>query len=128
MEKLRIKIPIGLLLIAVFYTFGSVALLIFLFADPVQTTNVIAKVHGLSGSTGNWILPLVAGLGLLIAYGLFSLARWGYLLTILYLGYFGSVNASLLRTFGDAVYLGNLVWSVFVILYLILVRKGFQTT
>jgi hypothetical protein len=128
MEKLRINIPIGLLFIAIFYTFGAVVLVIFLFADPIRTSNVIAKVHGLPGSTGNWILPFIAGLGLLIAYGLFSLSRWGYLLTILYLGYFGSVSVMLLRTHGDAVYLGNLIWSVLVILYLAVVRKRFQAT
>ena len=52
----------------------------------------------------------------------------GYLLTILYLGYFGSVSVMLLRTHGDAVYLGNLIWSVLVILYLAVVRKRFQAT
>lgn len=73
-------------------------------------------------------LPFIAGLGLLIAYGLFSLSRWGYLLTILYLGYFGSISVMLLRTHGDAVNLGNLIWSVLVILYLAVVRKRFQAT
>jgi hypothetical protein len=128
MAKLRTNIPFGLLLIAVFYTFGSVVLVILLFANPVQTSSVIAGVHGLSLSTGYWILPLIAGLALLIAYGLFSLSRWGYLLTILYLGYFGSVSASLLRTHGEVVYLGNLIWSISVILYLIVIRKRFQAT
>jgi hypothetical protein len=126
MAKSRTSVPFGLLLIAVFYTFGAVVLLILLFANPVQTSSAIARVHGLPLSTGYWILPLIAVLALLIAYGLFSLSRWGYLLTIMYLGYFGSVSALLLRTHGEAVYLGNLIWSIFVILYLVVVRKRFQ--
>jgi hypothetical protein len=126
MNKLRTNIPFALLLIVTFYTFGAVVLLILLFANPVQTSSVIAGVHGLPLATGYWILPLIAVLALLIAYGLFSLSRWGYLLTIMYLGYFGSVSAFLLKTHGEMVYLGNLIWSVFVILYLVVVRKRFQ--
>ena len=126
MEKSRTNIPFGLLLIAVFYTFGALVLLIFLFADAVQTSNVIARVHGLPGSTGNWILPLITGLGLLIAYGLFSLSRWGYVLTMLYLAYFGSINGLMLSRHTNALYLGNLVWSLLVIIYLILTFRQFQ--
>lgn len=126
MEKSRINIPIGLLLIVVFYTFGAVVLLMFLFVDPVQTSSVISKVHGLPVPAGNWILPSIAVLGLLIAYGLFTLSRWGYLLTIAYLVYFGSVSVLLLRSHNEAVYLGNLLWSMFVVLYLLLKRRRFQ--
>jgi hypothetical protein len=126
MKKLRIDIPFGLLLIATFYTFGSMVLLILLFANPVQTSRVIAGVHGLPLSTGNWILPVIAGLALLMAYGLFSLSRWGYMLTMLYLAYFGIVSGSLLRTDNDPIYLGNLMRSMFVIIYLVGVRKRFQ--
>jgi hypothetical protein len=126
MKKLRVNIPFGLLLIATFYMFGAVVLLIFLFANPALTTSVIAESHGLPSSTGVWILPLIAGLALLISYGLFSLSRWGYMLTTLYLAYFGIVSGALLRTHYDPIYLGNLVWSIFVIIYLILVRNRFQ--
>ena len=126
MEKLRTNIPFGLLLIATFYTFGAVVLLISLFANPVQTSSVIAGAHGLPLSTGYWILPVIAGLALLIAYGLFSLSRWGYVLTIIYLGYFGIVSGLLLRIHCSSVYLGNLLWAILVIVYLILVRRRFQ--
>ena len=126
MHKLRTNIPFGLLLIAAFYTFGAVVLLILLFANPIQTSSAIARVHGLPLSAGYWILPFIAGLALLIAYGLFSLSRWGYMLTMLYLAYFGIVSGSLLRTHDDPIYLGNLMWSIFVIIYLVLVRQRFQ--
>lgn len=127
MKKSRITIPFGLLLIALFYVFGAVVLLVFLFVDPAQTSSVIGRVHGLPVSIGNWILPLIAVLGLVIAYGLFTLSRWGYMLTLLYLVYFGMVSGGLLRTHNDPIYLGNLVWSIFVIVYLLLVRKRFQS-
>lgn len=126
MNESKTNIPLGLLFIAVFYTFGAVVLLILLFANPIQTSSVIAGVHGLPLSTGNWILPVIAGLALLMAYGLFSLSRWGYVLTMLYLACFGIVSGSLLRTDNDPIYLGNLMWSIFVIIYLVLVRKRFH--
>ena len=126
MTKPRTEMPFCLLLIAVFYVFGAAVLVIFLFANPIQTSSVIAKVHGLPLSTGNWILPLIAVLGLLISYGLFTLSQWGYVLTMLYLAYFGITSGSLLRTHNDPIYLGNLLWSIFVIIYLVLVRKRFQ--
>ena len=126
MAKSRTEMPLCLLLIVVFYTLGAVVLLISLFANPIQTSSVIAEVHGLPLSTGNWILPLIAVLGLLIAYGLFTLSQWGYMLTMLYLAYFGIISGSLLRTHDDPIYLGNLLWSIFVIIYLVLVRKRFQ--
>ena len=126
MEKSKVNIPFGLVLIVAFYMFGAVVLLILLFANPTQTSRAIAEVHGLPASTGSWILPLIAGLGLLIAYGLFSLSRWGYMLTMLYLAYFAVTSGWLLSRQTSTVYLGNLIWSLFVIIYLILVRRRFQ--
>lgn len=126
MEKSKVNIPFGLVLIVAFYMFGAVVLLILLFANPTQTSSAIAKVHGLPASTGSWILPLIAGLGLLIAYGLFSLSRWGYMLTMLYLAYFATTSGWMLSRQTSAVYLGNLIWALFVIIYLILVRRRFQ--
>ena len=127
MKKLRTDIPLGLLLIATFYTFGAMVLLTLLFANPVQTSRVIAGVHGLPLSTGYWILPVIAGIALLIAYGLLSLSQWGYALTMLYLAYFGSISALLLTAYNSTVYLGNLLWSILVILYLLLIRSRFRT-
>jgi hypothetical protein len=114
-------------LIAGFYVFGALVLLVLLFINPTQASSAIAVRHGLPASTGSWILPVVAGIALLISYGLVSLSRWGYALTILYLIYFGAVNWFLYRTSDDLLNLGNLLWSCLVILYLILVRKRFFT-
>jgi len=126
MANLKVNIPFGLLLIAIFCTFGAVVLLILMFANPLETSSAIAKIHGLPTSTGNWILPFVAGLALLIAYGLFSLSLWGYVLSILYLAYLGNVSALMFSTHAESVHLGNLLWSLLVLIYLILVRRSFK--
>jgi uncharacterized membrane protein len=46
---------------------------------------------------------------LLIACGLFSLSLWGYVLSILYLAYFGSLNGLMLSTHADLIYPRNLL-------------------
>jgi hypothetical protein len=125
MYKSKATVPMGVLLISSFYAFGAVVLLAFLLINPTQASSMIAERHGLPASTGPWILPVVAGIGFLIPYGLVSLSRWGYGLTILYLIYFGSVNWFLLSTRSDLFNFGNLAWAFLVILYLIVVRKRF---
>ncbi len=117
--------PIGVLLIAVFYILGAIALLILLLVNPQPAAVAIAMRHGLPPSTGNWILPVIAGVGLIIAYGLLSLSHWGFYLTIAYLLYFGIVNLYLSDATWVSVYCGDAIWSFLVIGYLILVRRRF---
>ncbi len=117
--------PIGVLLIAAFYIFGAIAVLILLGVNPEPAATAIAMRHGLPASTGNWILPVIAGVGLIIAYGLLSLSRWGFYLTIAYLLYFGIVNFYKSNVTWVSVYCGDSIWSLLVITYLILVRSRF---
>ncbi len=117
--------PIGVLLIASFYILGAIVLVVLRFTNPEQVAVVIAERHGLPASTGPWILPLVAGIGLIIAFGLLSLSRWGFFLAIAYLLYFGTVNLYMSNTAWVTVNCGNTIWSFLVICYLILARKRF---
>ncbi len=119
------SIPFGVLLIVVFYAFGALVLLTFLFINPGQTAHVLLERHSLPTATGNWIVPITAGLALLISYGLFSLSRWGYVLTMLYQIYFAGANLFLFIMQADLVFLGSLLWSILVIVYLLIVRKRF---
>lgn len=125
MYKVKATVPLGVLLIGSFYAFGAIVLLVFLVLNPAQTSSFIAVRHGLPVSTGNWILPVMACLALMIAFGLNSLSKWGYMLTIGYLLYFGSVNGVMYIEQASWTFLGNVIWSFLVILYLILVRKRF---
>lgn len=126
MSKNRLtSIPIGVLLIAGFYIFGAIALLVLWIINPGQAAAFIAERHGLPATTGNWILPVIAGIGLLIAYGLVSRSRWGFFFTIAYQLYFATVNLYLLDAIWATVSCGNAIWSFLVIGYLILVRRQF---
>src|SRR5512139_4059277 len=87
--------PLGVVLIAGFYAFGAIVLLFGLFINPTGVSRVIAERHGLLPSFGVAIIPIVAAFGLIIAYGLYSLSRWGFFVTIAYLIYFGGVSIAL---------------------------------
>ena len=77
-------------------------------------------------------VPLQLGLALVIAYGLWSLSRWGFYLTLAYLVYFGIVsivlsglNSALTYAETVQVYFGNFLWSALIVTYLIWTRKRF---
>jgi hypothetical protein len=128
----RQQIPLGVILIAGFYVFGALLLLISLFSNPSEVSRQIAESQGIPVSIGPLILPLTAAFALLIAYSLFSLSTWGFFLTLLYLMYFGSISFLLADKQGTQPYLGNLWWSLLVIrwsllviIYLLIKRKHF---
>jgi hypothetical protein len=125
MDEKRGTVPVGVLLISINYTFGAIMLLAFLFINPTQISSMIADRHGLPTFTGPWILPAVACLALMIAYGLYSLSKWGYALTIGYLLYFGWINRVLYIEQASWTYLGSIIWPSLVIFYLFLIRKRF---
>jgi len=117
--------PLGIILISGFYTFGAIVLLIAFFINPIQVSCTLAERHGLPPTIGSWFPLVVAGLALIIAWGLYSLSRWGYILTVMYLIYFGSVGLVLSGGQIATIDFGNFVWSLLVIIYLIVNRKQF---
>jgi hypothetical protein len=58
------NIPAGILLIAAFYIFGALILLVSVFTNPNGVSPVIAMAHGLSPIMGVEILVAVAALAL----------------------------------------------------------------
>ena len=126
------NIPAGVLLIAAFYIFGALVLLVSVFTNPAGVSQSIALVHGLSPIIGAEILVAVAALALVLAYGLISLSRWGFFLAITYSLYLAGISLfmgglNFLWT-GQAefqTYFGNFLWSMLVIIYLLFVRGRF---
>ena len=114
----RRPVPMGVLLIAAFYLFGAAVLLVGIFTNPVDVSNTIASVHGLSPAAEMWIIPVVAGLAILIAYGLFTGSRWGFFLTVIYTVIFGTISSWLLLQNFEQPYIGNATWSFLVLVYL----------
>ena len=106
------------MLISLWYMFGAVVLLISLFTMPVGLGRTIADAHGLPAAVDGFIVPVVIGIALLISFGLFTRARWGYVLTIAYLLFLGIESLLLMRQGIQEPYLGNAIWSFLVLLYL----------
>jgi len=117
--------PVGVILISGFYAFGAIILFFFFVTDPLYASSLIAERHGLPSTTGSWILLLVGAIALLIAWGLFSLSRWGFIFTQAYLVYFGVVSLFLSREQFTTIEVGNFIWALLVIFYLLLIRKQF---
>lgn len=120
------RVGFGVGLISLFYLFGAIVLLVTLFTNPAETASIMADRHGLSPETGVWFLPVLAVLGLAISYGLFSLSRWGFFLTVTYLLYFAGISLYLGYEKPGSVYVGNALWSIVVLIYLVVfARKRF---
>jgi hypothetical protein len=124
--------PLSIMIIAGFYIFGAVVLLISMFTHSTEIGKRIAEVHGISPIVGKDILPAIAALALIISYGLFSLSKWGYALTlayVLYTGVIGLIRGGLGFTVtGDVslqVYFGSILWSMLVVICLIATRRHF---
>lgn len=117
--------PLGILIISVIYLMGALMLLVFLVINPGPVARLIAERHGLPSTTGQWILLVMAGLGFILSVGLFMLSRWGYILTVSYLIYFGIVGLVLAKSNPATINFGNFLWSFLVIVYLLIVRKSF---
>jgi hypothetical protein len=124
--------PLGLRLITLFYLFGAVMLLAGLALDSARVSETIAAAHGLSPSVGAGFVTVIAALALVMAYGLYSGARWGFFLAVGYHLYLAVTNLALgglsLSAAGapeSALLFGNLVWSALVLIYLLIVRSYF---
>jgi hypothetical protein len=124
-KSMRTRIPVGVLLIAAIYLFGAIVLLISHFTHRVAVSRSIAAAHGLSPAADGFILPIVAGIALLISYGLFNRSRWGYFLTISYLLFFGGASLWMLSQRVQQPFIGNFIWSLLVLIYLTWKRKYF---
>jgi hypothetical protein len=119
----RRRIPMGAALIA------AAVLLVSVFTNPVEVSRTIAEAHGLPSAVGTWILPAVAVLAVLMAYGLLTVSRWGFFLTVIYEAVFGVISMWLLIQRFQQPYIGNATWSWLVLVYLIAKRRIFlQTT
>jgi hypothetical protein len=129
--KFQFRRPVSIMLIAGFYVFGAIVLLISIFAHT-NAVELIAYVHGISPIVGKGILPAIAALALIISYGLISLSKGGFYLTlayVLYMGAIGLLRGGLGFAFtGETslqIFFGSILWSGLVMICLIASRHHF---
>lgn len=120
--KFQFRTPISIMLITGFFMFGAIVLLISMFSD-INAGELIAEVHRVSPIVGKSILPVIAALALIMSYGLFSLSRWGFVMTlgyVLYTGVMGIARGGLrFAGTGEAslqVFFGSVLWSGLVVI------------
>jgi hypothetical protein len=124
-DATRKTTPLGVFLIAGFYLFGAIVLVVSLLTNPAAVGRGIADAHGLPPAADAIVLPVIAGTALLIAFGLLTRARWGFALSLTYLTLFGCVSFWLMSQSMQQPYIGNATWSVMALVYLIWRRRYF---
>ncbi|PFG14652.1 hypothetical protein [Bacillus sp. es.036] len=121
------KRPLGVTLISYFYLFGAVVLLITaIFYDAGANTIGIAERFGLPNAPERLMRILVALLSFVMVYGYIRLTNWGYWFMIAYSIIFGCISALLISNISQQPFLGNVIFSIVVLIYTIYVRKSFR--
>jgi hypothetical protein len=102
---------------------------------PVTCSNWVSQTCSWVVDLKFIVLPAIAILAIGISYGLYSLSRWGYYLTLIYQIYFGTVSFILLlwgtdgkQPFtsnpsgidGNLPFIGSFIWSLVVVIYLLM--------
>ena len=117
--------PVGVSLIGYFYIFGSVVLIISLFFQTTADEITIATRLGFP-----WIPEVIMKIALsafsiVLAYYYLKLSVLGFWLMIVYCSYFLSVSLYLSTEYGGQPFIGNIVFSVIVLIYTIFKRSNF---
>jgi hypothetical protein len=94
--KKKHNFPPGIFVISLFYIFGACMLFLSMLTNYAGVAEQITLRHGFPLDLKLIVLPSIAILAIGIAYGLYSLSRWGYYLTLIYQIYFGAVSFVLL--------------------------------
>ncbi|WP_273853384.1 hypothetical protein [Guptibacillus spartinae] len=122
------KRPIGVTLISYFYLFGAVVLVFTaIFYDAANTIG-IAERFGLPNAPERLMRGLVALTSLVLVYGYIRLTIWGYWFMIAYSVIFGCISALLVSYPSPQPFLGNMIFSIIVLMYTLYVRKSFRQT
>jgi uncharacterized membrane protein (DUF2068 family) len=127
MNKMKNKpnLPFGVFVISIFNLFGACVIFLFMFTNYAGVAEQITLAHGLPPGLKLIVLPVIALLAIAISYGLYSLSRWGYYLTLIYQICFGTVSLFLSVPFGKQLFMGNFIWSLVVVIYLVIKRRIF---
>lgn len=121
-----VKRPLGVSLISYFYIFGAFILLFSSFFYDANANQIdIATRFGLPNAPEQLIRVLVALSSLVIAYGYMRLRKWGFWVMIGYSVLFEVISLSLSLSHSQQPFIGNMIWSIIVLLYTIYVNKAF---
>ena len=120
------KRPFGVLLISYFYILGAIFLLytsVFFDANAMQIE--ISTRFGVPNVPEQLMRVLVALTSLIMAIGYMRLRKWGFWMVIGYSVILGAISFSLTLSHNQQPFIGNMNWSIIVLIYTIFVRKAF---
>ncbi|WP_262373521.1 hypothetical protein [Rossellomorea aquimaris] len=121
-----VKRPLGVSIIGYFYIFGSIVLLFTaIFYQAGADTISIAERFGVSVVPERIMRIVVAFFSLLMAYGYMRLKKWGFWLLISYSVLFGFISFILFTNEPQQPFIGNVVFSVIVLIYTNYVKEAF---
>lgn len=120
------KKPIGVRLISCFYILGILVLLftsIFYNADADKIN--IAMRFALPSSYDRLFRIVLALATLVMIYGYMRLRKWGFWAMISYSFLFGAISLTLSLTHHQQPFIGNMIWSILVLLYTMYIKEAF---
>lgn len=121
-----VKRPLGVSIIGYFYIFGSIVLLFTaIFYQAGADTIGISERFGVSVVPERVMRVAVAFFSLLMAYGYMRLKKWGFWLLVTYSVLFGIISVILATNQPQHPFIGNVVFSVIVLIYSIYVKETF---
>ncbi|MGF3104443.1 hypothetical protein [Rossellomorea sp. DUT-2] len=120
------KRPLGVSIISYFYIFGSIVLLYTaIFYQAGADTISISERFGVTVVPERIMRMVVAVFSLWMVYGYMRMKKWGFWLLIMYSVLFGVISFLLLTNELQQPFIGNVVFSVIVLIYTIYVRGAF---
>ncbi|MFI8684588.1 hypothetical protein [Rossellomorea sp. NPDC077527] len=123
------KRPLGVSIIGYFYIFGSIVLLFTaIFYQGGADAISISERFGVSILPERMMRIILAFFSLLMVYGYMKLKKWGFWLLVSYSALFGLISSILATNQPQQPFIGNVVFSVVVLIYTIYVKKAFFTT
>ncbi|SFG17374.1 hypothetical protein [Sporolactobacillus nakayamae] len=121
------KKPIGVNLINSFYIVGSLVLsFTSIFYDADANPINIAMRFALPSSYDRPFRVVLALATLVMLYGYMKLRKWGFWAMISYSFLFGSISLTLSLVHHQQPFIGNILWSLIVLLYTIRVKVCFE--
>ncbi|MED3986838.1 hypothetical protein P4646_22710 [Peribacillus simplex] len=121
------KRPLGVSLIGYFYIFGAVILLFTsIFYDSNANQIGLVTRFGLADIPERLFRVLVALISIVMVYGYMRLEMWGLRLMIGYSILFGVISLTLFFLHNQQPFIGNVIWSIIVLIYSIYVEPSFK--
>lgn len=121
------KRPFGVVIISFWYIFGATALIYTsIFYRPNADEFGIAARFGVPALPEQPVRLIVAALALVLAFGYFSLKKWGFWSMVCYSIVFGMISLRLTFVYHQNPFIGNVWWSVIVLIYTLFKRRSFQ--